>query len=253
MAWGCVRRSKERLHSPPSSSGRAVGPQRPVGPVRTGREVGTAGVALLPEPLPWGTCSVWRRGVPRCGRSRVGFRVSGRKWTFFPPILLFPIVGSLEAEIRTNPNSITNAKFWSWQVETGTQKDPEVGVEEGQGSRGGTGYLCLCNKLTKAELLQVRNPGVAEPGAPRWRPFIYYLSFLGSGIQVWLSQVPPGWRPFMAGRGTTAIGQGRPRSWRLNWWRTQFWAHSRLLTGVSSSQVVGGSPPLRHKAFQQGN
>ena len=38
-------------------------------------------------------------------------------------------------------------------METGTQKDPEVGVKEGQGSRGGTGYLFLCNKLTKAELL----------------------------------------------------------------------------------------------------
>ena len=46
-------------------------------------------------------------------------------------------------------------------METGTQKDPEVGVEEGQGSRGGAGNLFLCNKLTKAELLQVRNPGVA--------------------------------------------------------------------------------------------
>lgn len=64
-------------------------------------------------------------------------------------------------------------------METGTQKDPEVGVEEGQGSRGGTGYLCLCNKLTKAELLQVRNPGVAEPGAPTLKAFHLLSQFLG--------------------------------------------------------------------------
>lgn len=40
----------------------------------------------------------------------MGFRVSGRKWDLLPS-LLFPIVCSLEADIRTNPNSITKAKF----------------------------------------------------------------------------------------------------------------------------------------------
>lgn len=90
MAWGCVQKSKERLHSLPSSSERAVCPQRPVGPVCTGREVGTAGVALLPEPLPWGMCSLWCCGVPGCGTSRVGFRVSGRKWDLLPSYPTFP-------------------------------------------------------------------------------------------------------------------------------------------------------------------
>ena len=78
-----------------------------------------------------------------------------------PSYPTFPQSRQFGGRDQANPNSISKAKFWSWQVETGTQKDPEVGVEEGQGSRGGAGNLFLCNKLTKAELLQVRNPGVA--------------------------------------------------------------------------------------------
>ena len=58
-------------------------------------------------------------------------------------------------------------------MEIGSQEDPEVGVEEGQGSRGGAGYLFLRNKLTKrwsclnqqtviiSQFLWVRNQGVA--------------------------------------------------------------------------------------------
>ena len=81
-------------------------------------------------------------------------------------------------------------------------------------------WLFLCNKLTKAELLHqksfiisqflgVRNPGVAQPGALGWRPF------MGPVV------------------GTTATGQGCPLIWRLSWWRTQFWVtdRSQFLTG----------------------